>query len=83
MPMPQLLSNFLDCFACCGQGSKDARHDQYLQPLTLLQPQVHAASGAAAGLGGAGLGTVFALLGWCKDPLAVQWQRGCMLHHAS
>lgn len=47
MPMPQLLSNFLDCFACCGQGSKDARHDQYLQPLTLLQPQVHAASGAA------------------------------------
>lgn len=48
MPMPQLLSNFLDCFSCCGQGAKDARHDQYLQPLTLLQPQPHAVSGAAA-----------------------------------
>lgn len=44
MPMPQLLSNFLDCFSCCGQGAKDARHDQYLQPLTLLQPQPHAVS---------------------------------------
>ena len=48
MPMPQLLSNFLDCFSCCGQGAKDARHDQYLQPLTLLQPQPHAVSGALA-----------------------------------
>lgn len=51
MPMPQLLSNFLDCFSCCGQGAKDARHDQYLQPLTLLQPQAHVVSGAAAGHG--------------------------------
>ena len=46
-----LLSNCLDCFACCGQANKDARHDQYLQPLNLLQPQVNSATGEGAAPG--------------------------------
>lgn len=46
MPVPALLSNLLDCFSCCGQANKDARHDQYLQPLNLLQPQANSPSGA-------------------------------------
>ena len=48
MPVPAIVSNFLDCFACCGQGAKDARHDQYLQPLNLLPPTHNTVSGAAA-----------------------------------
>jgi hypothetical protein len=47
MPTTNVWNSFLDCFACCGQ-QKDSKHDQYLQPLNLLQPQVPTATGMAA-----------------------------------
>ncbi|KAL4859146.1 hypothetical protein ACK3TF_000915 [Chlorella vulgaris] len=43
MPTTNVWNSFLDCFSCCGQ-QKDSKHDQYLQPLNLLQPQVPSAT---------------------------------------
>lgn len=44
MPTTSVWNSFLDCFSCCGHR-EDANHDQYLQPLNLMQPQVPAATG--------------------------------------
>lgn len=46
MPTTNIFSSLLDCFSCCGQ-QQDSKHDQYLQPLNLLQPQVPSVTGAA------------------------------------